>query len=141
MEVLNSEHLFMTMLFVILFGFMLVNMIILGLMLKLYTEILKDRAISKRAEKEPGYLVRELMRPLTKEEQRSASRIGKPRTIEDDITAFKKMGADFWRVHAGNVRQLSKLLPLESDQVTLSKAAAALEDAANFLEGTGANLA
>lgn len=107
-EVLNGEHLFMILLFVVLFGFVLVNMIILGLMFKLYTEILKEKSQRDRV-KEPKDL---------------------------SLKPYPYSLSELSRMHAsaGNIRELAKLVQNGQDAVVLRAAAKEFDEIVSFVE-------
>lgn len=110
--------------FVVIAG-VLINLVLLGLMLKLYTEIFKERAFSKRAEKEPGPFLREFLRPVPN--------VTNFKTLPDEVVTARQVKATEWQIHAGNVRQHGRFMAARPDQETMHAAASALDDAANFL--------
>jgi hypothetical protein len=89
---------------------LLANLAVFGLSLKLYTELMKDKNMNSR---------------MGKSEPVSQSGLAKPELRRWD---------SLWKTHAGNIRQLSKLLSVPSDKATLLKAADALEVAAGHIE-------
>jgi hypothetical protein len=100
---------FFILLAIVCFGFVLINMIILGLMLKLYTEILKEKSQRNR---------------------------GKSDVLPAELVAARKIKATEWQIHGGNVRQHGRFMASRPDQETMAAAAAALDEAANFLLST-----
>lgn len=109
----------------------LMNLIILGLNLKLYTEILKEKSQRERV-KEPGPLVRELLRPGPVPEPKLTNF----RTLPAEVVTARQTKATEWQIHAGNVRQHGRFMASVPDKETMQAAAAALDDAANFLIST-----